>query len=567
MTKKETFNKTSMNLGSGAFLKSAVMKKTAGLLVTMLLLSALMPVLAFAQLSFDTSSTYTNYVDNTVKARVYGDVNDSVYGSVYLSVYDSNWNFIKSVYLDTYTTGTVGGTTYKYYDFTTVLNSVYQSVYLKYSYNSSSVGDSVYNDVYVNRTTSNNDGPGTGTPGTGTPGTETPAPGGKDGVIEVGNEVAADALIKAFEGRTEVTIIVKGDKVAIPASALVEAAKKEGAKLIIKNANGTYELPLSVIDFEALAKELGVELKDLKITVTIKALTGDDAKPVTDAIAALGGSAIAAVVDFSVTAEGNGKSVEIKNFGNTYVSRSLNTNKAVDAKKATGVVYNPETQELTFVPATFKTEDGKTVATLKSTSNSIYTVVELDKSFADVEGDWSEKYVVPMVNKLIVEGYEDGSFGPDRTITRAEFATLVVRALGLSNRTATSDFSDVKADAWYANDVAVAAEVGLIKGFEDGTFRPTAEITREQLSALVVRASAFAGKDLSVAASEQASILAKFRDASDIGWAQAEIAAAVKAGIVQGLKADLLGSDNTATRAEAATMLYRFLLNAEFINE
>ncbi len=393
-------------------------------------------------------------------------------------------------------------------------------------------------------------------------------PGGKDGVIKVSNSVAAEALAKAFEGRTNVTIEVKGDNVAIPGSVLEEAAKKEGASVTIVAEDGsTYTLPLSVLDFNKLAAELGVDLAGLNIKVQIKKLSDAEARPVTDAISAIGGNALAGIVDFSVTAEGNGKSVKVNNFGKTYVSRSVNVNKAVDPKSVTGVVYNEETGALTFIPATFATIDGQTVATLKSTSNSIYTVVELNNSFADVKGKWSEEYVVPMANKLIVQGYEDGSFGPDRSITRAEFAALVVRALGLSNRTATADFTDVNASAWYANDVAIAAEAGIIKGFEDGTFRPTAEITREQLAAMVVRASEFAGKDLSVAASEQASILAKFRDASNIGWAKAEVAAAVKAGIVQGLKADFIGSKNTATRAEAATMLYRFLLNAEFINE
>uniref|UniRef100_UPI0018F530A2 S-layer homology domain-containing protein n=1 Tax=Paenibacillus alkalitolerans TaxID=2799335 RepID=UPI0018F530A2 len=195
---------------------------------------------------------------------------------------------------------------------------------------------------------------------------------------------------------------------------------------------------------------------------------------------------------------------------------------------------------------------------------SIYTVVELDKSFSDVTGTWSEKYVESMANKLIVEGYETGLFQPNKAITRAEFAALVVRALGLSNKTATSNFSDVAAGAWYANAVAVAAEAGIIKGYaEDNTFRPNAEISRKELAAMVVRASEYAGTKLAA----DTSALAAFKDAGKLGWAEAEVSAAVKAGIVNGLNASVLAPNGTATRAEAATMLQRFLANAKFINE
>src|SRR5690606_11235384 len=141
------------------------------------------------------------------------------------------------------------------------------------------------------------------------------------------------------------------------------------------------------------------------------------------------------------------------------------------------------------------------VATLKSTTNSIYGVVQFNKTFPDVAAHWGKGYVESVANKLIVEGYEDGTFGPDRSITRAEFATVIVRALGLSSKKGTASFSDVKSGDWFANAVAVAAEAGIVKGYEDGTFQPNKVITREELAAMVVRASAFAGKDLSVSPS------------------------------------------------------------------
>ncbi len=371
--------------------------------------------------------------------------------------------------------------------------------------------------------------------------------------------IGAAELTNAFQKNARVEFEVTGETATLPASALVAAAGKPGATVVIKNEFGSYELPLAVLNFEALANELGVDLEDMSFTVEIKTLTGDDVQPIEDAIDALGGTAAAPVVDFAVTAKGNGKSVVLKDFGSVYVARTINGDDAFGVR-ATGVLYNAGTKKFTFVPSTFA---GR-VATLKSTSNSIYTVVELDKSFDDVTGAWSERYVEAMANKLIVEGYEDGRFLPNRAITRAEFAALVVRALGLGQKTATADFSDVNASAWYANDVAAAAQAGIVKGYaEDGTFRPNAHISRKELAAMVVRASAYAGTRLTA----DASALASFQDAGQLDWAQAEVSAAVRSGIVNGLSASVLAPNGTATRAEAATMLYRFLRNAKFIDE
>lgn len=84
---------------------------------------------------------------------------------------------------------------------------------------------------------------------------------------------------------------------------------------------------------------------------------------------------------------------------------------------------------------------------------------------------------------------------------------------------------------------------------------------------MVVRASAFAGKDLSVSQDDVAAALAKFSDANGIVWAHEEIAAAVTAGIVEGFEDGTFRATNTATRAEASAMLERFLLNVGFISE
>ncbi|NEN84214.1 S-layer homology domain-containing protein [Paenibacillus elgii] len=542
--------------------KSTVLKKTSQALAGLMIGSTLLPVLAFAGIDFG-SLSYDKY-------------SKTITGSVYTNTYQQDKNVTFGVYEDTYLQNVLGSTysvTYRntdsvsgatYFDFKINLSSasVPDTVYVQTYYGAGYGIGNEYDLAYVlnsGQTPINS----TGSSGWGGGG------GGSisnDGVIEVfGDSVDAFTLQRAFENSKEVKLKIKGEKLAIPADALAEALKKGGVSVTIINDNGTYTLPLAAMKFEALAKELGAELKDTKINVTIAKVADATAEDVTKAVYAAGGSPIKNAVDFNVTASGNSKSVNV-DFGNTYVSRTLNVNKNLDAKKATGALYNETTKKLSFVPSTFQSKDGQTVATLKRNGNSIYTVIEANKSFEDLASHWSKADVEMLANKLVVEGAADKQFQPDRNITRAEFAALVVRSLGLNSVTANTYFTDINSSAWYAGVVASASKAGIINGYEDNTFRPDAQITREELAAMIIRSLSYAGVASEVSESNQAQQLAKFKDSSKIVWAKKEIAAAVNAGIINGLTDDTIGSAEKATRSQAATMLKRYLKLADFID-
>ncbi len=110
--------------------------------------------------------------------------------------------------------------------------------------------------------------------------------------------------------------------------------------------------------------------------------------------------------------------------------------------------------------------------------------------FSDVaDGAWYHEAVTALTERGILNGYEDGTFLPDRTITRAELASIVIRAAE-GEETAVKEntaFSDVAADAWYAEAVAKASENGWITGYEDGTFRPSGNATRAESVAMLNR--------------------------------------------------------------------------------
>ncbi|MFD0677430.1 MULTISPECIES: alginate lyase family protein [unclassified Paenibacillus] len=384
--------------------------------------------------------------------------------------------------------------------------------------------------------------------------------------------------IEAIKGKNpseqKITLEVKGSgsaiKVEIPSSAIQSGNQSAPQTVIsIKTDLATYNLPIKVIDAGAVAKSLGVDIKDMQITLAIEKVSGAIGEQILQKANAAGltliGGDQAKVLDFKITASAKGNVVSIDQFNHTYVSRIIVIPQTVDSTKATAVLYNPTTGEMTFVPAVFNVVDGNTQVTIKNHSNSIYTVVQSSKTFADLNGHWAKADVELLASKLLVKGLTDTAFEPGNSITRAEFASLLVRALGL-NADPSSKFSDVNSKDWYASAIVEAAQSGIVTGFEDGTFRPNAPITREQMALMITRAMTIAGKTNDTSGKTK-QLLAKFTDQGIISaWAQEAAAQAVDAVLINGQTDTTFVPQANATRAEAAVMLKRFLQFEGFIN-
>lgn len=109
----------------------------------------------------------------------------------------------------------------------------------------------------------------------------------------------------------------------------------------------------------------------------------------------------------------------------------------------------------------------------------------------DGKGFNSEK-IMTLVKKGYVQGYPDGTLGLERNITRAEFATIIVNALGLQEEANSillpiTNFSDVNPTSWYARNLAVASQLGIINGYPDGTFKPENEVSYQEAFTMLVR--------------------------------------------------------------------------------
>lgn len=538
-------------------MKPAVLKKTAQVTVLMLIISVLVPVLAFAASGFKDLKFESN---NTVTGTVYSDVY-SVNATVY--AFDPNGNRFdvsSATYVDYDVTNNVYN--YKF----TVTSNTYDYVRVQGPFGTSVDGKTITGAVYESVYRNNGTNPGGGS-------TCCYGGGGGGGIwgseiinVSSNGSIDADQLKNSLKNYDKVTLKLSGDIALIPAKALVDYVTDSKKVLVIVNDNGSYIIPLNALKLQDLASKLSVTTDELKLKVTIAKASDTTKDGVDKAAKALGGTVASNAVDFDIVGLGKDQQTAALDLGNNYISRILPLSKAVDSSKATGVLYNPTTGKLSFVPAVFSATDGKNEATLKRNGSSIYAVIELDKTFSDINGHWAESYIKLLANKLVVDGVTDTTFQPERNITRAEFAALVVRALGLDTNNGSSTFKDVAASDWYASVVAAAANAKLVDGYEDGTFRPNATINREELAAMVVRALNYAGAKPDVSADKQTQLLAKFKDASKIVWAKNEIAAAIDAGIIDGMTDDTLGARDTATRAQSATMLKRLLSKASFIN-
>jgi len=168
---------------------------------------------------------------------------------------------------------------------------------------------------------------------------------------------------------------------------------------------------------------------------------------------------------------------------------------------------------------------------------------------------WAYECIMKLCQQNIVNGYPDKTFRPGNNITRAEFAKLIGVALGLAKQIPErSTFKDVRPTDWHYGYVEVAAKAGLVKGYA-GNFRPNAQISRQEMAAIIVRAL---GKEA------EAQILAKEKlalaDAAKIaGWAKGYVALAVAQGIIEGYPDNTFGPAKNATRAESSTMVCRYL--------
>ncbi|MDN5347746.1 MAG: hypothetical protein PWP65_1310 [Clostridia bacterium] len=152
--------------------------------------------------------------------------------------------------------------------------------------------------------------------------------------------------------------------------------------------------------------------------------------------------------------------------------------------------YDKTKSKWIALPAVVDVSKGLILAKIRHFSDFAVLAKNEKKSFEDVATtsySWAKDAIEVLAGAGIVKGIDGKRFEPERAITRAEVSALLVRALNLPVATDSTTFKDVDGNEWYANYIAAAAQAGLFKGYEDNTFRPDKSITREELATILVR--------------------------------------------------------------------------------
>lgn len=186
------------------------------------------------------------------------------------------------------------------------------------------------------------------------------------------------------------------------------------------------------------------------------------------------------------------------------------------------------------------------------------------KTFADIKNHKNQRAVEELSERGIINGMTDTLFLPDDTMTRAEFAAIIVKALGF-NLTENAVFSDIKENDWFYMYVNTAYNYGIVNGVSKTQFNPSGTITREEAYVMLERAAKLCGMNTQMEFSEARDILAEFIDYVKVSdWAVKSAAFCCREGISD--KNDIyINSKQSVTRAEIAQMLYNMLGKADLL--
>lgn len=203
----------------------------------------------------------------------------------------------------------------------------------------------------------------------------------------------------------------------------------------------------------------------------------------------------------------------------------------------------------------------------KNADVKVQAITTPDKTFIDISGANASKYKIAietLASRGIIGGYEDGTFRSQNTMTRAEFATIIVKALGLTPKN-TTVFKDVAAPSWYAPFVGTAYTYGIVYGKSTSTFDPSGIITRQEAAVMVARAAKLCGLNIAMTTYETRDALAQFDDYVKVAvWAQNSMAFCYSNNILEQSDFEIQPA-KAITRGEISQMLFNMLNKANLL--
>lgn len=356
-------------------------------------------------------------------------------------------------------------------------------------------------------------------------------------------EVPADLFIQAAAKAADGTVAIiaasgTADRAAIALKAeLLDAASKQGIKQL------SLDLGFARVAFDpsAFPSELAASG-----TLTLK-VSRNGEQPDLTGVDGLSG----VIAAYEVVLEHDGKIVSGLAPRTLRIGLDYKLESGQDPEHVIVFFIDDEGRPRIIVNGAYHSDTGK--AELSASDLGTYAVAYRDISFEDLgHAAWARQGISALAARGILQGTGDNKFQPGAKVSRAEFVSMLIRSFELSDAKASSSFTDAKTGAWYYEAVASAQKLGIVNGKSDGSFGVSDDISRQEMAAMAYRAAQLAGIQFS-----SSSIDASFLDQEKISsYAQEAVAAMKASGIINGKGNNLFAPQDSATRAEAAIIIY-----------
>ena len=363
--------------------------------------------------------------------------------------------------------------------------------------------------------------------------------------VDIKLEDWTQALKKADNGKVRVQIpqqaAITDYHVSLPAAFLLEAAKTEGLTAVELSA-GTVSVTIALEDLMANLENS----KLLQWSIVRKPSSG-----ISEAAKKLIGSQPLYQVELQVDGKPLSKALTAR------LALGVELKESQLPEKAVVYLIDTKGSAQPIISALYNLEERKMVFT-GSLANAYAVIYNNTVRFNDIAGvPWAVSGIETLAARGIINGVGEHAFAPDKTLTRAEFITMLMRTFGLDNKpSAGSSFTDVAEGAWHSGAISAAFELGIVNGKGDGLFGPDENVSREDMIVMVhntLKAAGISPKPANGGGQE-------FGDNAAIsGYAAEAVLALHQAGIINGNGEGLFLPQWEASRAEAAVVIYRLL--------
>ena len=359
--------------------------------------------------------------------------------------------------------------------------------------------------------------------------------------IEAVLEEESDSITIAPSGAEDAVQV----SITLPVSSVKQMADETSAALVLETESGSVSL-----SHAALSSAAG-QAKGNSLVITVERLTVKDAAHLADAVIPEQ-SVIAAV---SVSSGG----VKLTSFGGEKLTVSIPVGREpYENGKTYKVLVVGDDGAVESTSGKCVKSGGKLYVQVTATHLSTFIVTPQTietPPFTDIEGHWAYDAITYVYQSGLMKGISADKFAPAGTVDRATLVTILYRLEGEPAVTSPVPFTDVTANAWYADAVVWASEAGIVHGVGEDRFAPSSNITREQLAAMLCRYASYQGYNISGTWD-----LSGYSDFDLISaWAAEAVGWANQQGLLTGKTTSILDPGGTASRAEAAAVLMRYI--------